>query len=185
MTVIRLKSGGLFIHNAIAMDEAGYAALDKLGQVEVIVAPNAFHGSDAPVYKNRYPKAQLFMPKGALFQCEEIESLFVSGMRLVDETVFFHRPSRTLIVTDLVFNMQNEPKGMARFVYRLNLIHKRFGPSRVLRYLLTKDVKVLAKSVREILDWNFERVIMNHGTILETGGPAAVKKGFLEIGIPV
>src|SRR6185295_13783005 len=62
MTIIRLETGGLFVHSAIRLREADYGKLDELGPVQVIVAPNVFHADDAPVYRLRYPKAKLYVP---------------------------------------------------------------------------------------------------------------------------
>src|SRR4051812_42123121 len=65
MTIMRLKSKGLVIHNAIRLKDEDYAKLDALGQVEVIIAPNAFHGSDSHFYKKHYPLAKLFVSPAA------------------------------------------------------------------------------------------------------------------------
>ena len=103
------------------------------------------------------------------------------GTRKLCENLFFHRATRTLIVTDLVFNMQNEVTGGMKIFFKLNRVYKRFGPSRIFRYFFVDEPKVAAESLRELMHWDFDRVIMSHGEILNTGGKTAIQRGFAEI----
>lgn len=202
MTVIRLKSGGLVVHNPIRLKDEDYPKLDQIGKVEFIVAPNTFHSSDAHFYKNRYPQAKLWVAKGAAksvgklckidgllpeaFQkalAGEVECFEFEGTRLLNESVFFHPASRTLIVTDMVFNMRCEVKGLEKAFFRWNKIDHRFGPSRIFRRVFVNSPANVQKTLSRILQWDFERVIMNHGEILEQGGKNAVIQGFAEVGI--
>lgn len=197
MTVVRTPRG-LWVHNAMRLRSEDYPKLEELGAVAWIVAPNAFHCSEAHVYKARYPAARLLVSPLAKAKVERqcpvdgpaseyvdacLESHDVAGTRWLGETVFFHVPSRTLIVTDLVFNMRCEVVGMERLFYRWNRIDQRFGPSRIFRYLFARDPAKVGESLARILEWNPQRVIMNHGEVLETGGHEALRRGFEEIGI--
>ena len=44
-TLIRLKSGGLVVHSPPPLDDVARTALDTLGPVRAIIAPNSFHHS--------------------------------------------------------------------------------------------------------------------------------------------
>lgn len=202
MTLLKLKSGGLVVHSAIQLRNEDYAQIDALGKVEYIVVPNAFHHSDVHHFATRYPHAKVFAPKAAVEKVrkscevhgvlpeawspklrEEIGCIEFDGTRGLSENVFFHRPTKTLLVTDLVFNMQKEVSGILKLFFQLNRIYKRFGPSRIFRYGFVNHPKVAAESFHEIMHWDFDRVIMSHGEILNTGGKEALKKGFEEIGL--
>lgn len=205
MTLVQLPSGGLWVHNPIRLREEDYARLDALGPVRFIVAPNRFHDSDAPHYKRRYPDARLYAAPGSIPRLRKlcpvdgtledlerepppelagaIASLRFEGTRLLEESVFLDRASRTLIVTDLAFHMRGRRRGLERAFFRLNRIEDRFGPSRIFRYGFVRDRARAAASLEAILRWDFDRVIMNHGEILETGGRAALQRGFAEVGI--
>jgi hypothetical protein len=202
MTIIRLPSGDLVIHNAIRLKEEDYSKIEKLGRVRWIVAPNAFHGSEAHYYKQRYPHADLFVSgplkktiskhtevNGILPNCwpldlrTHLECMEFSGTRLLNETVFFHRVSRTLILTDLVFNVQQEVRGGEKAFLKWNRIYQRFGPSRIFRYIFVSDRTEAARSLEQLLAWDFERVIMNHGQILEVQGRQRLKNSFAEMGL--
>ncbi|MGE0616450.1 MAG: DUF4336 domain-containing protein [Bacteriovoracia bacterium] len=200
MTIMRLKSRELIVHSAIHLRDEDYRALDKLGEVSTIVVPNKFHCSEAFLYAERYPTANVLVSPAAVKaiqgRCrvdgllptdwparakEEVECLSVQGTRLLEETVFFHRASKSLVTTDLVFNLQFEMRGLGKIFGKWNRIYKRFGPSNIFRLVFTKDPEMVQESVNRILRWDFDRVIMNHGQILEKGGREALQRGFAEI----
>jgi hypothetical protein len=201
MTVVRLKSGGTFVHNAIQLEDQDYAKLERIGTPEVIVAPNVFHGSDAHHYKKRYPKARLLVSKGAAKSIaklcpvdgvlpawdealrSEVDCLEAAGMRWLHESLFFHRASRTLLVTDLIFNMQTDFKGFERKFARWNRIDKKFGPSRIFKLVFVKDRKAVSEFLSHVLKWDFDRVVVNHGDILDSGGRELFRKSFSEMGM--
>jgi len=64
MTVYKMTNGKLWIHGSSALTPALMAELDKLGEVDIIVAPCAFHRADCGVYHKRYPNAKVYAPSG-------------------------------------------------------------------------------------------------------------------------
>src|SRR5258706_9731519 len=65
MTIVKLASGGLVIHNGIALEEDAMKEIEAFGTPEVLIVPNGFHRLDAKVYKDRYPKLKVLCPAGA------------------------------------------------------------------------------------------------------------------------
>src|SRR5436309_6649868 len=63
-TLIRLKSGGLLVHSPPPLDDIARAALDTLGPVTAIVAPNSFHHTYVPHHARAFPRAQVFLAPG-------------------------------------------------------------------------------------------------------------------------
>lgn len=82
MTVVRLPTGQLLIHNAIHLKSEDYRKLDALGEVNWILAPDAFHGSDAHHYERRYPPAKFYVSQGAAR--EVARSSEIDGIRNAD-----------------------------------------------------------------------------------------------------
>ncbi len=187
MTIMRTRAKQLVIHSPIRLQEADYAKIETLGLVSHIVAPNRFHQSDAAEWRRRFPLATFHPPGTAghwpMGLRKEIDCLPFDGTRLLQESVYFHVVSRTLVVTDLVFNLQMEVEGFEKFLFKLNGVYKHFGPSRLLRYGFINDVDQARRSLRRILEWDFERVIMSHGTILEREGRVKLAFAFAERGI--
>ena len=64
MTVAKRADGGLVIHNAIPLDDAGMAQIEQWGPVRVIVVPNGYHRLDAKVFADRFPQARVICPAG-------------------------------------------------------------------------------------------------------------------------
>jgi hypothetical protein len=158
--------------------------------VAFLVVPRA-HGMFAAEAKEAYPGAQLLAapspppkrrmlpfdgaladdPPAAWAGC--IETHLVAGFPL-QEVVLFHRPSRTLVVTDLCFHVQRSSSRVARAFFRIDGVWRRFAPSLVLRYTLT-DRAAFEASLRRVLAWDFERVVPGHGDVLERGGREALR----------
>jgi glyoxylase-like metal-dependent hydrolase (beta-lactamase superfamily II) len=84
--------------------------------------------------------------------------------------VFFHRASGTLVCSDLVFNIHDIPNLATSFMLLLVGARRRFTQTRTERWLLVKDRKSYAESLSKVLQWDFDRVVMGHGRIVDTGG---------------
>lgn len=95
-----------------------------------------------------------------------VRALKIDGAPTVDEFVFSHQPSRTLVVTDLVFDL-TAPRGVvAHVVLWLVGCHGKLAQSRAWR-LFVKDRARAARSARELLAWSFDTAIVAHGEVLE------------------
>src|SRR6185312_11539383 len=60
MTVVRLPSGGLWLHSPVAFDASLAAALRELGPVAHIVAPNTIHYWWVGDWSSRFPAAEVW-----------------------------------------------------------------------------------------------------------------------------
>jgi len=201
MTILRLSGGELMVHSPIRLMDPDYGLLDQLGELRTIIVPNSLHCDEAHFYKQRYPQAALLVSQGARKKVEkmchidgllpdswdqkvksQVECLEILGTRGLHENVFLHKKSRTLVLTDLVFHMTAPVKGAAKLFFQLNKIYQRFGPSRVFRYLFVSHLQQVSSSIEILLRWDFDRVIMSHGEVLDAGGKEALRQGFAELG---
>lgn len=66
MILARLRDGRIVVHNSIALDELSMAKIDAWGEVAAILVPNGFHRQDALIMQQRYPKAKVYSPTGAV-----------------------------------------------------------------------------------------------------------------------
>lgn len=57
MLAVELPSGGLLLHSPTWLGEGTFDAVDALGEVRVLLAPNHFHHLSLPRFRERYPKA--------------------------------------------------------------------------------------------------------------------------------
>ena len=96
----------------------------------------------------------------------------------VSEVVFLHRPSRTLILTDLAFNMVRLDGPYQRAAWRLFGVPASFGPSRTARLFLLRDRTVVNRFVEQVSAWRFDRMIVTHGEIVEQDATAEFRRAF-------
>jgi hypothetical protein len=198
MTVFLLASGEVAIHSALAMDEAGMAALEAIGRPSWILVPNSYHYSDAGWYADRYPSARVLVPAAArvkLFEKvrridgavdddwpeayrAELAVVPLAGTRN-GEVAFVHAPSRTLVLTDAVFNYRgHDLPFFARMFMRLNRAYGGFRPSRIFTSFVIGNRDAFHASIESLLEHDFDRVIMSHGSVLATGGKDAIRDAF-------
>jgi hypothetical protein len=195
MTVVRLADGSLLLHSPLRLDAGLRDALDALGPVRFAVAPNRVHHLYAGGVKQHYPDARLWIGPGvehkrpdlafeAVLGDEapaewrgQLDQVFFAGRPYENEVVFFHRASRTLILCDLCFYFGPQMPWPTRLVARVLGSYRHFGPSRFDPWLI-RDRAAARESLERILAWDFDRVILAHGDVLETGGHAALAEGY-------
>ncbi|MCA1660583.1 MAG: hypothetical protein LC642_08640 [Verrucomicrobiaceae bacterium] len=91
----------------------------------------------------------------------------LAGMPKVQEHVFFHRPSRTLIVCDFFFNFGQSASTWSRFFTRYVMgLKNGVGMSAFFRMGI-KDRAAFIESLRPIMAWDFERIIVGHGDVID------------------
>jgi hypothetical protein len=195
MTVVRLPDGGLWIHSPVRLEEGTRAVLDTLGPVRFLVAPNVMHHVHLGAWAAAYPQAKVVAPAGLrrkrpglrleaeLGDTPEpgyaavFSQQLMRGMPKLDEFIFLHRPSRTLLVTDLAFNIRESPSWLTRTYLKLCRTYGKLAPTLLLRSMV-KDKAALRASLDTVLGWDFERVVVCHGEVLERGGREALRDGF-------
>jgi hypothetical protein len=195
MTVIRLADGSLLLHSPVALDTELRRELDALGPVRYAVAPNRVHHLYAGKVAEAYPGARLWVGPGLekkrpdlVFEGilgdeapaewkGQVDQTFFRGRPYENEVVFFHRASRTLILCDLAFNFGPRAAAPTRLLMRLLRSYGRFGPS-MLDPLLIRDRVAARQSLTRILGWDFDRGVVAHGDVLESGGGEALREGY-------
>jgi hypothetical protein len=195
MTVLRLAGGELFLHSPVALDTGLREELDALGRVRYVVAPNKMHHLFVAEYGDGYPDALLYCAPGLEIKRKDIdwhatlgdtppeawrgqlEQVFFAGFPIANEVDFFHPPTGTLIVTDIAFHIGEESPALVRFAFRLLGAYKRLGPS-VMERILIRDRIAARESLEKMLAWDFDRVIVTHGSVVEHGGREALRKSY-------
>ncbi|MDI1448565.1 DUF4336 domain-containing protein [Polyangium sp. 6x1] len=192
MTVVRLPGEKLWIHSPIPIDDTLAAALAKLGTVSYLVAPNLYHNLFLGRASERFPEARVFAPPGLRekipsLRIDEVlsgeapaawagvfEQRHVAGAPQMEEVVFLHRPTKTLVVSDLVFNIER-PEGLAtKLVLTMMGTRGKLARSRMWTFI-TKDKAAWNASVREVLALDFDRLIMAHGEVVAEGAKDRVR----------
>lgn len=185
LVVVRLPGGGLWVHSPVPMSPELRAELATLGEVRHVVGPNLWHDECLREFQADYPAAQFHAAPGLAAQKTDVrfgaelsdvphpewsavlEQHLVRGMPRMNEVVFFHPASRSLIIADLAFNLGPDGPWWFALLMRAYGAWNRFGPT-PLEKILMKDKAAVRASLDRILTWDFDRVIVGHGRNLET-----------------
>ncbi|CAM9637297.1 unnamed protein product [Ectocarpus sp. 4 AP-2014] len=197
MAVVKLSDGSLWVHSPVDLDEPLKEALASLGPVGHIVSPNYEHVKYAKQWVEAYPSAISYacpglaerQPEvgftrevGASIEDEslpewgdEIRACFMdcennpfTGKPFFNEVVFFHRPTKTLITSDLYWNYPRKevPFGTRVWKWGMDKVYLPFYK----KFVVT-DGEAFASKVNQILDWGVETIVPCHGGIVRSGAP--------------
>lgn len=199
IVVVRLPTGGLWIHSPIPVTPELRRELASLGVIRHVVGPNCYHDECLAEFQAEYPTAMFHAVPGLAekkrdtrFAAElsdtphpdwagTLEQHLIRGMPKLNEIVFFHAASRSLVIADIAFNLGPDGPWLLGLIMRTNGIWGRFGPSRFCKSLM-RDKPAVRASLDRILAWDFDRVIVGHGRNLETGGRETFRTAFSWLG---
>lgn len=195
MTVVRLPDGGLFLHSPVSATPELLREVESLGSVAYLVAPNKLHHLYVGEWKAAFPDAAIHAAPGLEEKRKDlaiaailgdapdpgwkdvIDQVFMPGFAFANEVVFFHRPSATLIVTDIAFNLGAEaPLATRLFIRSVGRLGE-LGPTLVEK-LAIRDRAAFRTALERILEWPFDRVLVTHGMVVETGGREKLREGY-------
>jgi hypothetical protein len=195
MTVVRLHDGCLWLHSPVPISAELKAEITALGEVKHVVAPSKMHHLFVADCMAAFPQAKLFCAPGLQVKRpdlqgmqelkpvaepswqEDLEQVFFAGMPLVNETVWFHKVSRTLIITDLVQCYEGELSFGLKIYAKLTGTRNQLAVPKTVQWLV-KDKAAALTSAKKILDWPFERVVIAHNSIVENDAYRVVEKAF-------
>jgi hypothetical protein len=198
VTILRLSSGKLVIHSSAPFTANDISVIRKLGEPAWLADVLLRHDTFAREGQAAFPDALYLAPDG--FQVEgassvpllpapaewgeEIEVIPVGGIPAYGEIVMFHRATRTLIVGDLLINFSGKQDLLSKVFLKIGAAKGKYDPG-VTRPLMNaiEDAQALASSLRQILTWDFDRIIVGHGDPIRSGGKAKLRSAFSAVGI--
>ncbi|WP_136066009.1 DUF4336 domain-containing protein [Modicisalibacter radicis] len=198
MTVVRLLNGELWVHSPIQLSETIREKIENLGQVKYLIAPNHLHHLFLPEWVSAYPNAETYGTSEVIKKrsdisftdslnnqqswawSSEIEQELFSGSPLMEECVFYHKVSNTLVVADLIENFSGQnfnywqrvvakgvgilaPNGKMPLDWRLSFI---FGRDDARSHL------------NRLLAWKSQILVMSHGEIVKENTDEFLARSF-------
>jgi hypothetical protein len=202
MVVVRLSNGDLFLWSPTEAGEGLRAAIDTLGPVRHLVSPNKLHYAHVAAWKRAYPEATAWASPGVRERAasqaidvsfdadlgdeadpaweDDLYQLVFRGSRFMEEVVFFHRRTRTLLLADLIENFEpGKMGGSYGWLVRLAGAAAPDGKTPIdLRLTFLGRKKEARSAFERIVAWEPERVIMAHGRPYERDGTAELRRAF-------
>ena len=191
MTVLELD-GGLLVHSPVDVDPSAVA---HLGPLRWALAPNLFHhlpigpwvsaGAEAWAaagLPKKRPDVRFtgVVERGTAPFGGDVAVFPLTCLPLVNEVVVLHRPSRTLLTVDLVFNVNATAPALTRAALRGAFAYPGPSASLIERALMRRDTA--RREIAELLDHDFDRLILAHGDVIETGGKTALARAYAWLG---
>ena len=198
MTIVRL-GGRLFIHSPTLLTDSLRRDVAATGEVAWIIGPNRLHYFWIPDWRKAFPEASIYLAPGieeqargridfphlALdrdsgFPWDDAISTLPVGGGYFTEIVFFHHPSRTLILTDLIENFERSKLGaFMRWLTRLGGVQDPDGQTpRDMRLTFARRRGEFGAAAERMIAWGPERVILAHGRWYERDGAKELRRAF-------
>jgi len=200
MTAIRLGNGDLWLHSPTRYDESLRAELERHGRIRHLLVPNMAHWMFVRDWQERCPDAVTWAAPGVRERgsvkksglridrdlgdaapaewSDVMEHVVVPGGAGFREIDVFHRPSRTLVLTDLVVNLEPAKLPLPmRFLARLSGVLAPNGkPPIYLRLVIRLRRRAATDAASRLLALAPERVIFSHGRWFDRDGAAALRR---------
>ncbi len=200
MTVIRLPDGDLLLHSPTQFSLALKAELEQHGRIRHLVAPNVAHWTfleawqlhcpevttwAAPGLRSRAPvqKSGVRLDRdlpveapaewGGVIQLDRV----VGGLGF-SEITLFHTPTRTLVLTDLVLNLDvwKLPALLRPLVRLFGSVAPDGMPPPYLRAVIRMGGRAATEAAGRLIASQPERVIFAHGSWFDTDAVASLKR---------
>ena len=195
MTVVRLPESKLLLFSPIKAELSLVGAMQELGEVAHLVAPNRLHHLFVGEWKEAFPDATLHVAPGLETKRADLEidgilsstpepawagvvdQQLMEGFPFASEVAFFHRPSATLIIHDLAFNIGQNNAPLTRSGFRMMGAYGRLAVTPLERVMI-RDKAAFRRSLEVVLEWPFERIVMAHGEVLEKDARGAFDSAY-------
>ncbi len=205
MVLAVLPDGGLWVWSPVRLTAELRAAVDALGPVTHLVSPNKLHHLFLGEWHAAYPDAAIWGPRSSIKRHRQVaftgaledmppaswqgvfEQVWFRGSFAMDEVVFFHRPSRSVILADLIEAFEDDFL-CAHWPAWAHPLARWGGimaddPKAPIDWRLSFWRRDLARAARaRMLGWDCERVIIAHGSWQQAGGRAYLARSLRWLG---
>lgn len=200
MTIVRLGNGELILHSPTRYSLELAAAVAELGTIRHLIAPNVAHWTFVADWQRAYPATTMWAAPGLSDRAQvrasglridrelddtapaewadALQQGVITGAAGFSEMWFLHRPSRTLILVDLIENLEPDKLPPVQRWLMQAAAATRGTTARYLRIPVRLGGDAAKAAVRAVIALRPERVIFAHGTIFETDGAARLARAF-------
>ncbi|MCJ2127107.1 DUF4336 domain-containing protein [Methylobacterium sp. J-077] len=206
MTVIRLGDGTLWLHTPTRYEAGLHRAIAALGPIRHLVAPNIAHWTFVKAWQSHCPEAltwaapnlrergpvrrsglridRVLTDTAAPGWASDLRQIVVPGGLGFREVAFFHGRSRTLVLTDLVVNLEPaKMPALLRPLLRLAGMTAPHGqPPPYLRFVIKLQQREAARAAADIVAREPTIVIFAHGLWFARDGTDRLRRSLRWLG---
>jgi hypothetical protein len=199
MAVVKLSDGSLWVSSPVLVPLETLKAITALGPVRYLIAATPRHVWRLEAWHRLFPEAQLWTARTTLVTLKkgrlpftgilgdepnyewapELDQLAFKGNPLIEEVVFLHKESRTVILDDL---LQNHPKVFGKplrnvLLHLAGVAYPQGGVPLDIRLSFTNR-SLARQSLEKLLAWDFDKLIIAHGVCLQAEARPFVVRAF-------
>ena len=199
MTVVRLENGSLLLHSPVPWSSALQRHIQKIGSVGYIVAPSCFHHMFVGEWKEHNPDAKICAPKGLLKKrkdldityvlqehtnlwASEIQYFEIKGVPLLQEHIFYHHSSKTLIVTDFLFHLPKST-GFTSFYAWINGVKNTVATTLLFKSAI-KDKEAFRDSLKVLREMDIKVLSLCHHDVLTEDAAPHLTQALNKLNVP-
>lgn len=199
MVIVKLSDGSLWLSSPVSVPFDILQQITKLGVVRYLIAATPRHVWRLDAWHGLFPEAQLWAARSTLFTlkkghlplsgsltdtsfqgwAEDLDQLAFKGNPLIEEVVFFHKQSRTVMLDDLI-QIHSTVKGKVfrNLLFKLEgVVAPNGGVGLDIRLSFTNRT-LARRSLERLLSWDFDKLIIAHGPCIEQDARAFVERAF-------
>ena len=199
MAVVKLADGSIWVDSPVPLPFETLNHITALGPVNYLVAATPRHVWRLNAWHTLFPEAQLWAPRATPFTLQEghlpftgilgdrpaqgwaadLDQLAFKGSPWIEEVLFLHKKSRTLILDDLiqVHPIVSGHAFLNAFIALEGVTAPHGGVGLEIRWTFTNR-KLARRSLEKLLSWDFDRLIIAHGPCLEKDAKPFVERAF-------
>jgi hypothetical protein len=199
MTVVLLTNGSIWVDSPVPMSFETLKRITALGPVSYLVAAIPRHVWRLEAWHTLFPEAQLWVPRttpltlkkahlpltGRLSDAphpawaDDFDQLAFKGNPLIEEVLFFHRASRTVILDDLI-QVHPSVKGHSfrNALFKLQGVATPRGGVPIDIRLSFTQRQLARRSLEQLLIWDFDKLIIGHGECIAHDAKRFVEQAF-------
>jgi hypothetical protein len=199
MTIVKLSSGSLWVSSPVSVPFDTLKHICAAGPVKFLVAGTPRHVWRLAGWHALFPEAQLWAARRTLATLQkeplplpgtltelpnpdwanDLDQIAFKGNPLIEEIVFFHKKSGTVVLDDLI---QKHPmvkgKPLRNALFRLVGVADPYGGVPADMRLTFTNRNLARKSLEKLLSWDFDKLIIAHGTCIERDAKPFVMRAF-------
>jgi hypothetical protein len=199
MAVVTLSDGSLWVNSPVSVPFDTLKRITELGPVRYLLAATPRHVWRLAAWHTLFPEAQLWAPRRTPFTLkkghlpftgvlgdkppqawkDDFDQLAFKGNPLIEEVLFFHKQSRTVILDDLIqIHPIAEGRPFRNALLKLEGVAAPDGgvPLDIRLSLTNRDLA--RRSLEKLLSWDFDKLVIAHGVCIEKDAKPFVARAF-------
>ena len=199
MIVVSLANDSLWLDSPVPVPFDTLKRITELGPVSYLVAATPRHVWRLEAWHTLFPKAQVWAPRttpltlkkghlpftGRLSDApnpewaDDFDQLAFKGNPLIEEVLFFHKASRTVILDDLIqVHPSVKGKPLRNAFFQLEGVASPPGGVGLDIRLSFTNRTLARRSLDKLLSWDFDKLIIAHGACIEEDAKPFVEQAF-------